>query len=86
MTSIELFRSPTRGFPLDQPPDAAVVSASGRLVLMSGVQSVDANDAVVGEGDFAAQVHGAMRNIETILMDLGGSFRPGQNRHLRQVQ
>lgn len=74
MASIEFFRSPTRGYPLTEPPDAAVVEASRRLVLLSGVQSVDADDRVVGEGDFAAQVRGAMLNIENILVDLGGSL------------
>jgi enamine deaminase RidA (YjgF/YER057c/UK114 family) len=74
MTLMEVFRSPTRGFPLTEPPDAAVIEGPHRLVLLSGVQSVDADDRVVGAGDFAAQVRGAMLNIETILVDLGGSL------------
>jgi enamine deaminase RidA (YjgF/YER057c/UK114 family) len=71
---IQLFRSPTRAFLSSEPPDAAVVEGSARLVLLSGVQSVDAEDVVIGEGDVAAQVRGALGTIETILVDLGGSL------------
>jgi enamine deaminase RidA (YjgF/YER057c/UK114 family) len=74
VVSIELVRSATRAFPHTEPPDAAVVEAGGRMVLLSGVQSVDSNDQVVGEGDFAAQTRGALRTIGVILADLGGSL------------
>lgn len=44
------------------------------LLFVSGQGPVDANGAVVGEGDFEAQVRTTIANLETVLTAAGGSL------------
>ena len=50
------------------------VATGSRLVLMAGQVAWDADGALVGEGDLAAQVEQCYLNIGAALAELGGSF------------
>lgn len=46
----------------------------GRLVYIAGQVSLDSSGALVGEGDFPAQVQCAFQNVETAVKAAGGAF------------
>ncbi len=48
---------------------------SGKLVLIAGQVPHDANDRMVGEGDFEAQVEQVFRNLGLALKAAGGDWR-----------
>ena len=48
---------------------------SGKLILIAGQVPHDANDKMVGEGDFDAQVEQVFRNLGLALAAAGGSFK-----------
>lgn len=50
------------------------VEGARTLLFVSGQGPVDANGAVVGEGDFEAQVRTTIANLETVLTAAGGSL------------
>jgi len=64
------------------PPDATIIPSSTRTVWLSGVQAWDGNETplapevglILGVGDAGEQVRVTMRNIEAILVELGGSL------------
>ncbi len=47
---------------------------SGKLILIAGQVPHDANDKMVGEGDFDAQVEQVFKNLGLALAAAGGSF------------
>jgi enamine deaminase RidA (YjgF/YER057c/UK114 family) len=61
--------NPTAGF------THVVASTGGRTVHVSGQVSVDATGAVVGKGDFRAQVERTFENLGTALAAAGATFR-----------
>ena len=48
---------------------------SGKLVLIAGQVPHDANDKMVGEGDFEAQVEQVFRNLGLALKAAGGDWK-----------
>ena len=70
---ISYYRTPARTRDRLLPPDAAIVDASGRTVWLSGVWGWD-EDEVLRVGDSGGQARLAMRNLESILVELGGSL------------
>ncbi|CAM5687305.1 RidA family protein [Mycolicibacterium aubagnense] len=50
------------------------IATGSRLVFMAGQVAWDADGALVGEGDLAAQVEQAYLNIGAAIAELGGSF------------
>jgi enamine deaminase RidA (YjgF/YER057c/UK114 family) len=50
------------------------IATGSRLVFLSGQVARDADGNPVGEGDLAAQVEQAYRNVATALTAIGGSF------------
>jgi reactive intermediate/imine deaminase len=52
----------------------AVEITGGRLVLISGQVPLDADNQVVGVGDFAAQARRAFENVEAALTAVGLTF------------
>ena len=50
------------------------ISTGSRLVFMAGQVAWDADGALVGEGDLAAQVEQCYLNVGAALAELGGSF------------
>ncbi|CQD02907.1 endoribonuclease L-PSP [Mycobacterium lentiflavum] len=50
------------------------IATGSRLVFMAGQVAWDADGALVGEGDLAAQVEQCYLNIGAALAELGGSF------------
>ncbi len=52
----------------------AAWAPAGRALHIAGQVSIDAEGNLVGEGDIGAQAEQALRNIETILRSVGGSF------------
>ncbi len=50
------------------------ISTGSRLVLMAGQTAWDADGALVGQGDLAAQVEQCYLNIGAALAAIGGSF------------
>ena len=50
------------------------IATGSRLVFMAGQVAWDADGALVGEGDLAAQVEQAYLNIGATIAELGGSF------------
>lgn len=50
------------------------VATGTRLVFVSGQVARDADGNPVGEGDFAAQVEQALRNVTTAITAAGGTF------------
>jgi enamine deaminase RidA (YjgF/YER057c/UK114 family) len=56
--------APGRGF-------VHAVSAAGPLAFISGQLALDADGAVVGPGDLAAQTRQALANLHAILRELG---------------
>lgn len=53
---------------------ATEVTGQSRLVFVSGFTSRDAMGNVVGKGDIRLQTETVLRNIQTLLEDLGGSL------------
>ncbi|MFF4833765.1 RidA family protein [Streptomyces sp. NPDC001315] len=51
-----------------------VVTATGRLVAVSGQVAVDEDGSIVGEGDPAVQAHQVFRNLERCLTAAGATF------------
>ena len=67
---------------LSVPPDMAkrgysqiAEITSGKLVLIAGQVPHDANDKMVGEGNFEAQVEQVFKNLDAALKAAGGSMR-----------
>ena len=52
----------------------AAWAPAGRTLYVSGQVGVDAEGKVVGEGDIGAQAEQALRNVATVLRDVGGSL------------
>jgi enamine deaminase RidA (YjgF/YER057c/UK114 family) len=50
------------------------VTASGRLAFISGQVSLDSSGSLVGPGDLAAQTAQCMRNLESVLRELGAGW------------
>lgn len=50
------------------------VVATGRLAFIAGQVALDAEGRLIGEGDLAAQTTQALRNIETVLGELGAGW------------
>ncbi|MCP2343271.1 RidA family protein [Actinomadura rupiterrae] len=50
------------------------VEVPGRLVIVSGQVPIDADGALVGPGDLAAQTRQVFRNIQTVLADAGATW------------
>ena len=50
------------------------IATGSRLVFIAGQVAWDANGALVGEGDLAAQVEQCYLNVGAALADIGGSF------------
>ncbi|KAB7615664.1 RidA family protein [Amylibacter sp. SFDW26] len=50
----------------------AVVAGEGRLVFLKGQVALDADGAVVGEGDMVRQVEQVLDNIQNVLGSFGG--------------
>jgi enamine deaminase RidA (YjgF/YER057c/UK114 family) len=57
------------------PGMSAGVVANGPLIFISGQVALDSQGAIVGEGDFPAQVAQVMKNFEAVLREAGASFR-----------
>ena len=53
---------------------AGVEAPAGRTVYVSGQVAMDAEGAVVGEGDAKAQTEKVLENVATVLEEAGGSF------------
>lgn len=51
-----------------------VVSATGRLVIVSGQVALDSGGAVVGQGDFEAQAVQVFENLGIALASAGATF------------
>lgn len=68
------YRTPARSREPLLPPDATIVTGSGRTVWLSGVQGWDENGRWEGRTDAREQTLTTMRNIESILAELGGSL------------
>ena len=64
----ELFQSLPYGF------SQVVASRGGRTVYLSGQVAWDANQQLVGQGDLAAQVFQAFKNLETAMHAAGGNL------------
>jgi 2-iminobutanoate/2-iminopropanoate deaminase len=54
---------------------SAGVMVDGACLFVSGQVAFDESGAVVGKGDFAAQVAQVMKNLEAVLRDAGATFR-----------
>ncbi len=52
----------------------AAWAPAGRVPYISGQTASDAAGNIVGEGDIAAQTEQTLRNIQTILQSVGGTF------------
>ena len=50
------------------------VVATGKLAFVAGQVALDAEGQLVGEGDLAMQVTQALRNLETVLGELGADW------------
>lgn len=50
------------------------VATGSRLVFLAGQVARDADGTPVGEGDLAAQIEQAFRNVGTALAAVGGTF------------
>ncbi len=50
------------------------VVATGRLAFVAGQVALDAEGRLVGAGDLAAQTAQALRNLETVLGELGAAW------------
>jgi enamine deaminase RidA (YjgF/YER057c/UK114 family) len=50
------------------------VVATGKLAFVAGQVALDAEGRLVGEGDLAAQAAQALRNLETVLGELGADW------------
>ena len=53
---------------------AAIVSATGRFIYISGQVAIDENGALVGKGDAAKQAEQVFKNIHRILSGCGASI------------
>ena len=53
---------------------AGVEAPAGRTVYVSGQVAMNAEGAVVGEGDAKAQTEKVLENVATVLEEAGGSF------------
>ena len=53
---------------------AAIVSATGRFIYVSGQVAIDENGALVGKGDAAKQAEQVFKNIHRILTGCGASI------------
>jgi enamine deaminase RidA (YjgF/YER057c/UK114 family) len=53
---------------------AHAVTASGRLAFISGQVALDASGELVGPGDLAAQTTQCLRNLESVLRELGAGW------------
>lgn len=51
------------------------VVATGKLAFIAGQVALDADGQFVGAGDLAAQTAQALRNLETVLRQLGAGWR-----------
>lgn len=47
----------------------------GKIVLIAGQVPHDANDKLVGEGDFAAQVEQVFKNVDAAVRAAGGTMK-----------
>lgn len=56
------------------PGYAHAVTASGRLAFVSGQVALGKDGQVVGPGDLAAQTAQCMRNLESVLTELGAGW------------
>ena len=68
------YRTPARSREPLLPPDATIVNGPGRTVWLSGVQGWDENGMWGSRTDARDQTLATMRNIESILVELGGSL------------
>jgi enamine deaminase RidA (YjgF/YER057c/UK114 family) len=50
------------------------VVATGKLAFVAGQVALDADGELVGPGDLAAQAAQALRNLETVLQELGADW------------
>lgn len=48
---------------------------NGKIVLIAGQVPHDANDKLVGEGDFAAQVEQVFKNVDAAVRAAGGTMK-----------
>jgi enamine deaminase RidA (YjgF/YER057c/UK114 family) len=53
---------------------AHAVVATGKLAFVAGQVALDADGKLVGPGDLAAQTAQALRNLETVLRELGADW------------
>ena len=53
---------------------AHAVVATGPLAFVAGQVALDAEGELVGEGDLAAQASQALRNLQTVLRELGAGW------------
>jgi enamine deaminase RidA (YjgF/YER057c/UK114 family) len=56
------------------PGYAHAVTASGRIAFISGQVALDKNGDLVGPGDLAAQTTQCMRNLASVLTELGAGW------------
>ena len=70
---ISYYRTPARTLDRLSPPDAVIVAPSSRTVWLSGAWGWD-EDEVLRVSDSGGQTRLALRNLELILVELGGSL------------
>ncbi|OED39378.1 enamine deaminase RidA [Chromatiales bacterium (ex Bugula neritina AB1)] len=66
--SSKVWRPHGRGFSM------GVIQPEGRVIHLTGQVAWDAEENIVGKGDVAGQTRQCFRNIENLLLEVGGSI------------